>query len=187
MGNKLPPLCQWLAILALTCSTPALAAPASGDYWIIYGKGERLHNEVYVADAAGILQKPGGVQSAQVMQLFEDPAFPTLAAYEVQVKCKQRQIRLDSARAIRRFDGAVRDVKTNAKDWATPKDYWLQRTFAFVCAPDNRARNQMLSIGKMPAAKMVATIQAMFIQLIGVQANSQAVQELDDMLANTPR
>jgi hypothetical protein len=39
----------------------------------------------------------------------------------------------------------------------------------------------------MPAAKMVATIQAMFIQLIGVQANSQAVQELDDMLANTPR
>ena len=113
MGHKLPPLCQWQAILTLTCSTPALTAPASGDYWIIYGKGERLHNEVYVADAAGILQKPGGVQSAQIMQLFEDPAFPTLAVYEVQVKCKQRQIRLDSARAIRRLDGAVRDVKTN--------------------------------------------------------------------------
>ncbi|WP_248919525.1 hypothetical protein [Pseudomonas entomophila] len=94
---------------------------------------------------------------------------------------------VQSVRAIHRFDGAKRDVKTSVKGWVAPKDYWLQRTFAFVCAPDNRARNQMLSIGKMPAAKMVATIQTMFIQLIGVQANSQAVQELDDMLANTPR
>ncbi|MQA54115.1 hypothetical protein [Pseudomonas piscis] len=187
MGYKLPLLCRWLAALAMVGSTSAMAEHASGDYWIIYGKGERLHNEVYVADAAGIVQKPGGVQSAQVMQLFEDPAFPTLAAYEVQVKCKQRQIRLDSARAIRRFDGAVKDVKTNIHGWVAPKDYWLQRTFAFVCAPDNRAHNQMLPIGKMPAVKMVATVQAMFIQLIGVQANSQAVQELDDMLGNSAR
>ncbi|QXH33620.1 hypothetical protein [Pseudomonas muyukensis] len=187
MPRTLAHACRWLAALALAGNAAAMAAQPSGDYWIIYGKGERLHNEVYVADAAGIMQKPGGVQSAQVMQLFEDPAFPTLAAYEVQVKCKQRQIRIDSARAIRRFDGALRDVKTNVKGWVAPKDYWLQRTFAFVCAPDNRARNQMLALGKMPAAQMVATIQAMFIQLIGVQANSQAVQELDDMLGNSPR
>ena len=187
MGYKLPPPCRWLAILVMACSTSAMAEQASGDYWIIYGKGERLHNEVYVADAAGIMKKPGSVQSVQVMQLFEDPAFPTLAAYEVQVKCKQRQIRLDSARAIRRFDGAVKDVKTNIHGWVAPKDYWLQRTFAFVCAPDNRTRNQMLPIGKMPATRMVATIQAMFIQLIGVQANRQAVQELDDMLDSSAR
>lgn len=186
MSYRLLPLKRWLAIVSMTCGGMAMAAQAPGDYWIIYGKGERLHNEVYVADSAGILQKPGGVQSAQIMQLFEDPAYPTLVAYEVQVKCKQRQIRLDSARAIRRFDGAVKDVKTNARDWVAPKDYWLQRTFAFVCAPDNRARNQMLSIGKMPATQMVATVQAMFSQLVGVQANSQAVQKLDDMLSNSP-
>ncbi|MBV4542058.1 hypothetical protein [Pseudomonas vlassakiae] len=186
MKDRLLSSSRWLAILAMACSATAMADQAPGDYWIIYGKGERLHNEVYVADSAGIMQKAGGVQSAQVMQLFEDPAYPTLVAYEVQVKCKQRQIRLDSARAIRRFDGAVKDVKTNARSWVAPKDYWLKRTFAFVCAPENRARNQMLPIGKMPPAQMVATVQAMFIQLVGVQANSQAVQELDDMLSKSP-
>ena len=62
-----------------------------------------------------------------------------------------------------------------------------RRTFAIISHPDNRVRNQMLPIGKMPATRMVATIQAMFIQLIGVQANSQAVQELDDMLDSSAR
>jgi len=38
----------------------------------------------------------------------------------------------------------------------------------------------------MPPTQMVATVQAMFIQLVGVQANSQAVQELDDMLSKSP-
>ena len=87
-----------------------MAAQAPGDYWIIYGKGSACTTKCTLPTVPASC-KGGGVQSAQVMQLFEDPAYPTLVAYEVQVKCKQRQIRLDSARAIRRFDGAVKDVK----------------------------------------------------------------------------
>ncbi len=32
-----------------------MAEQASGKYWIIYDRGERLHNEMFVTDTAGMM------------------------------------------------------------------------------------------------------------------------------------
>jgi hypothetical protein len=160
------------------------ADDVTGDFWIIYGKGERQKSEVFVADAGGILPKGNGVQSLMVIQIFQDYTLPILATYETEVQCAKRQIRFANAQAMRRFDSAMMPLPVS-HDWQPAKDYWVQRTVAFVCAPGNRANNAMLSMGKMPPGQMVETVQQMFIQLAPIEAKADAMKDLDAMLGNS--
>lgn len=173
-----------LSAALVVCAPMAYAQTAHGDYWIIYGQGEGRKNEMYVADATGILQKPGGVLSLLILHIFQDVTMPAFAAYEVEVKCSQRQTRLTSAKVFNRIDLGVREAPFSP-GWRGVEEYWLQRTFAFACAPGNRTNNQMLSAGKMDAGQMINLAQQMFIQQAPLEQRDQTLKDLDEMLGNT--
>lgn len=185
MANSLP--CAGRSLLALSLLCANAMAGTAGDYWIVHGKQERYRHEVFIADAAGILPTPEGVQSAMIMQIFEDPAMPVLTAYEIQYKCQEHKLRLDSARNMRRLDYAFKDA-TTSRGWIDPQQsaYWLQRSYAFVCAPRNRDHNRMLPLGKMSNAQMVQAVQAMFLEPQDNPSDSTMNPDLDTMLDPVP-
>lgn len=168
--------------LAVFAASGAVAADV-GDYWIIYGKGERNKNEMYVADAMGIQQKPGGVQSQLILQFFQDPNMPAMAAFEIESNCAKKQLRFTSAKSVPRYGSGMSDIPV-PKDWQAVNEYWLQRAFAFVCAPANRQANEMLPMGKMPSSQMLYMTQEMFTQLAPIEAKEDTLKSLDEMLGN---
>lgn len=178
-----------LVLLAtLTGAGATWAQEAAGDFWAVYGRGERYKNQMFVADAQSIapLAKPKGGQSLLLFQVFEERSMPVLVAYTLEFQCGARKVRFADAKAMRRPDNAVKELKVS-HEWQDLKDYWVQRSFAFVCAPGNRENNQMLHLGQMPAIQMISTTQAMFQELMGIQEKGEVMDDLDVMLGNRPK
>lgn len=73
---------------------------------------------------------------------------------------------------------------TVSTQWQDVKEPWVQRTFAFVCAPGNRNNNDMLAMGKMEYMQMIQTAQAMFEKMGPSQKRNQMIDDLDTLLGN---
>ncbi|WP_350022929.1 MULTISPECIES: hypothetical protein [Pseudomonas] len=168
--------------LLLAASTSAIADKANpiGDWWRVYSIGTGKNNIVFVADLTSMTprsQAAGGLQSVDVNQVFADPSKPLADVYSVEVQCSKHRARFLKGTSIERTSYARRDLKVS-NEWHTLDDKALLYTFAFVCNPQDRVFNGMLSLGKFDQMKMLGIITE-------VQAPPKSpMEELDEMLNN---
>lgn len=170
--------------LLLTASTSAIADKANpiGDWWSVFSTGTGKNNIVFVADLTSMTprsQAANGFQSVNVNQVFADPAKPLADVYSVEVQCSKHRARFLKGTSIERTSNARRDLKVS-NEWHTLDDKALLYTFAFVCNPQDRVFNGMLSLGKFDQMKMLGMITEL-------QAPPKSpMEELEQMLDNPP-
>ncbi|MCU0120218.1 hypothetical protein N8H74_18305 [Pseudomonas sp. B2M1-30] len=180
--NKTLPL---LTALLIT-SSPAFAEEATpiGDWWIIYGNGVPNKNIMYVADTTSVVPSnhTKGAKLVAVTLVYEEPGKPMIDVYNMEVQCSTNKVRFLNGQSVERLAYTLRHLKVS-EQWQTPRDFWVQRTQAFVCA---RNAKDMVAMGKMPHLQMIQTVQYMFSRLAPVQQKNQMMDDLDAMLGNKP-
>ncbi|CRM83815.1 MULTISPECIES: hypothetical protein [Pseudomonas] len=187
--NTLTKAGHYLALLTalLASATWALADEQEpvGDWWIIYGNGRAHQNVMYVADRTSVVRSnhTKGAQLVAVTLVYEDPGKPMIDVYNIEVQCPTRKVRFLNGQSVAQFSYTLKHLKVS-KTWQTPKEFWRDRTLAFVCEPGKS--KDTIAMGKMTHLQMIQTTKAMFQQLGPTQEKSQMIDDLDDMLGNKP-
>lgn len=159
--------CSSFALLSLNAA-PALAT----DWWMIFGTGDTPNRDIFFADAQSVKPAKEHPQNKllNIMQVFENPNSPNYVSYTLELRCPERQLRVNSATAYLRAGATT--VLPAPKGWIPVPKSWLERGYDFACAPDKRKSNAMSSmgLGSLENAQLVAiTQQGLFKQLPGNQ------------------
>ena len=149
------------------------AAPAlATDWWMIFGTGDTPKRDIFFADAQSVKaakEHPGNTL-LNVMQVFESPNAPSYVSYTLELRCSERQLRVNSATAVLRAGST--SVLPAPKSWVPVPKSWLERGYDFACAPGKRKANAMMpmGVGSIDNVQLVAiTQQGLFKQLPGNQ------------------
>lgn len=159
--------CSSFALLSLSAA-PALAT----DWWMIFGTGDTPNRDLLFADAQSVkaVKEHPGNTLLNVTQVFENPNAPSYVSYTLELRCPERQLRVNSATAYLRAGATT--VLPAPKGWIPVPKSWLERGYDFACAPDKRKSNAMspMDLGPLENAQLVAiTQQGLFKQLPGNQ------------------
>lgn len=134
--------CSSFALLSLNAA-PALAT----DWWMIFGTGDTPNRDIFFADAQSV--KPAKEHSQNkllnIMQVFENPNSPNYVSYTLELRCPERQLRVNSVTAHLRTSS--RKVLPAPKRWVPVPRSWLERGYDFACAPEKRKLNGMTPLG----------------------------------------
>lgn len=185
--NTLTKVGRCLALLpVLLISTTSVLADEEtpiGDWSIIYGSGRAHKNVMYVADRTSVVPSNHnkGAKLVAVTVVYEEPGKPMIDVYNIEVQCSTRKLRLLNGQSVAPFSYTLTHLKVSST-WQTPKEFWLDRTLAYVCEPGKS--KDTIAMGKMTHLQMIQTTKAMFEQLGPTQEKSQMIDDLDDMLGN---
>jgi hypothetical protein len=179
---KLKKLFTIMALASAATSALAEGPDPVGDWWIIYGNGIAHKNIMYVADRTSVLPSPNtkGAQLVAVTLVYEELSKPIINAYNLEIQCPKGKVRFLNGQSIERIGHTLQHLKVNNK-WQAPKEFWVQRTFEFVCIPGDKGS---MEIGKMDYMQMIDVARQMFFNLAPIQENSQMKEELDNILGN---
>ncbi|PRA24810.1 hypothetical protein [Pseudomonas poae] len=172
-----------LAVLTMTTAALADEQAPVGDWSIIYGDGRAHKNVMYVADRTSVVPSNHnkGAQLVAVTLVYEEPGKPMIDAYNLEVQCSTRKVRFLNGQSVAPYSYTLTHLKVS-NAWQTPKDFWLDRTRAFVCEPGKS--KDTVAMGKMTHLQMIQTAKLMMEQLGPTQEKSQMIDDLDDMLGN---